>query len=55
MTKKLRKVSAPDYGDEEINRLALADITIGQMTSEERLRFLIWIRAKYNGEWPVSD
>lgn len=52
MPKKLRTISVPDYGDEEINRLAETDLALGKMTGEERARALRWFKAKYPADWP---
>lgn len=45
-------VKLPDYGDEEINHLAVAQHALGCMDGEERKRALEWFKNKYSAEWP---
>lgn len=48
-------VKLPDYGDEEINRLAVAQHALGSMDGVERSRALAWFKQKYSAEWPSDN
>lgn len=49
---KLQTVRLPDYGDEEINKLACAQHALEQMNAEQRTRALKWFKARFQAEWP---
>lgn len=49
---KMQTVKVPDYDDEEINRLAVAQYAIEHMEPEQRLRALKWFKARFSKEWP---
>lgn len=49
---KMQTVKVPDYGDEEINRLAVALDAIENMDPEQRLRALKYFKGRFSKEWP---
>jgi hypothetical protein len=55
MTKKLRTVKVPDYGDEELNRLADAMLALDRMDVEQRHRALKYFKSRYTKEWPSDS
>lgn len=56
MTKKLQKPPrVRDYGDDQINRLALAVDALEKMDPDERYRAFIWFKSKYAQNWPSES
>jgi hypothetical protein len=56
-TKRLPQqvVKVKNYGNEEINRLAVAQQALSGMTEEERHRALRWFKGLYGKEWPSDS
>jgi hypothetical protein len=52
MAKMQKAQRVKDYGDDQINRLALAIDALERMAPDERLRAFIWFKSKYAKEWP---
>lgn len=51
--KKLQKtVTAPDYGNDTCNRLAVILVALGQMDERERSATFGYLKATYRDEWP---
>jgi hypothetical protein len=52
-SKKLqRTVTAPDYGNDTCNRLAVILVALSQMDPRERSATFGYLRASYADEWP---
>ena len=52
-TRKLQKtVTAPDYGNETCNRLAVILVALKQMEPNERAATFGYLKATYREEWP---
>jgi hypothetical protein len=50
---KLQKtVEVKDYGDDDINRLAVVVYALEQMDERQRWAALGYVKAKYPKEWP---
>lgn len=49
---KIRRVELIDYGEPELNALAMAGCAIEGMTHEQRQRAFLWLRDKYLTAWP---
>ncbi len=52
---KVRKTTVPDYGDEELNRLADAMLALDHMDAEQRHRALKYFKSRYTKEWPSDS
>lgn len=50
--KRIQTIKIKDYGEPEINKLAIAGYAFGEMTPEERARALKWFKSLYSAEWP---
>jgi hypothetical protein len=51
--KKLQTtVTAPDYGDETCNRLAVILVALAQMDARARSATFGYLKATYSDEWP---
>jgi uncharacterized protein YdeI (YjbR/CyaY-like superfamily) len=50
--KKVQTIKVPDYGFDELNRLAVAQHAFERMTADERRAALHWFKGKYAAEWP---
>jgi hypothetical protein len=55
MTKMQKAQRVKDYGNDQINRLALATEALERMEPDERLRAFIWFKSKYAKEWPSDS
>jgi hypothetical protein len=55
MAKMQKAQRVKDYGNDQINRLALAVDALEKMEADERYRAFIWFKSKYAKEWPSSD
>jgi hypothetical protein len=57
MTKKQTHITVKirDYGDDEVNRLALVGVTLERMGKEERARALRFFKSKYSADWPTDS
>jgi hypothetical protein len=55
MAKMQKAQRVKDYGNDQINRLALAVDALERMEADERYRAFIWFKSKYAKEWPSSD
>ena len=52
MAKMQKAPRVKDYGNDQINRLALAVDALERMAPDERYRAFIWFKSKYAKEWP---
>ena len=50
MTRKLNRVAAKDYGDDEINKMALLHQIFDDMTAPQIQRTMWWLRERYAEE-----
>lgn len=53
--KKLQQIEVANYGAEHINRLALIDHALRQMSPDERSSALRYFKSRYAKEWPSND
>jgi hypothetical protein len=52
MPKMQKAQRVKDYGNDQINRLALVIDACEHMEPDERYRAFVWLKSKYAKEWP---
>lgn len=52
---KIQPVKPQDTGDTELSNLARAQQALEQMTVDQRMRALRWLKARFQPEWPPED
>lgn len=51
---KMQRVEVPDYGHQDINRLAVIVAQLEAMDKTERFRTFQYLKSRYGTDWPTD-